>query len=107
MKVVKWTNWYDPEYLGREHDGIYEQSVLEAIASDLRNHGYKFTGDYHQNGDYGAPVLDDGTICQYSLRGWGRVMSLAYSDEIDDSDGMGYCVWAWSPPPERMVVPNF
>ena len=79
--------------------------VEEAITNELRNNGYKFTGDYHQNGNFGVPILDNGKVYQCSQRCWGEIMVKAYPDEIDNSDGMGYCKWAWDEP-EEMKLPN-
>ena len=73
------------------------------IVDELRSRGYKFCGFYHQDGDYGAPVIDGKYTVLYSYRGWGGVMAEAY--QLDNSDGMAYCEWAWSAP-EEQVFPN-
>lgn len=101
MKIVDWTWWGNPDYkkvrdckITREE---YEQRK-EIVSCELRRMGYKFTGGYHQNGDYGVPIFDDGVMMEFSQREWGGIMAKAYPDEIDNSDGMGYCAWAWVPP---------
>lgn len=106
MKIVGWT-WYGVHRCVRLSPKTLEETkqIKKIIAEELRNKGYKFTGDYHQNGDYGVPIFDNGMIYECSQREWGDIMVQAYPDEIDNSDGMGYCTWAWLPP-EPMIVPD-
>lgn len=110
MKIVGWTWYGDPQYKEMfEVGGTYPMSQYEAalkiIADELKAKGYKFSGEYHQNGDYGAPIFDTGEIFQCSKRVWGGIIADAYSDEIDNRDGFGYTMWAWEPP-EKEIVPN-
>ena len=110
MKIIGWTEWDNPKYkemfsLGEKIDWNKLEKVKEIIAKELRDKGYKFAGDYHQNG-YGVPVFDDGTVYQCTQRGWGGIMADAYPNEIDNSDGYGYCQWAWSPPEgQKSILP--
>ena len=113
MRVTGWTWWDNPEY--KEMFPIEERAVSwdeidkveRLIANELRKCGYKFTGSYHQEGDYGTPIIDDTWLYQCSCRTWGHIMAMAYPEEIDDSNGYGYTLWAWLPPsPEEMVVPT-
>ena len=113
MKIIGWTDWDNQEYeemfpLGGKHTWRDKEEVERIIAEELRSKGYKFTGDYHQNGDHGAPVFDNGKIYKGFQREWASIMADAYPDEIDNSDGFGYCCkWAWIPPvDEEMVVPD-
>lgn len=106
MKIIGWT-WYGNHEYKRLCCNTYEQiaHIEKIIATEIRNKGYKFTGDYHQEGDYGVPIFDNGMIYECSKRVWGDIMVQAYPDEIDNIDGMGYCTWAWLAP-EPMVVPK-
>lgn len=109
MKVIGWTDWDDPKYEGKEQPNLYSNEVCDAIITELRSKGYKFTGDYHQNGDYGVPILDDGTVCHYRQRSWGGIMAYAYPETIPEEakeDGVCYVTWAWQPSPEPMVIPE-
>ena len=108
MKITGWTNWDDPNYAEYAAGSMAEVEARDDILiKEIREHGYKFTGDYHQNGDYGVPIIDDTWIYRASQRSWGHIMAFAYPDEIDNSDGMGYVAWAWSVPEgQKMVVPN-
>lgn len=110
MKITGWTWWDNPEY--KEMFPIGERPSLDEInkverliADELCAHGYKFTGSYHQEGDFGVPIIDDTWLYQCSCRTWGHIMAMAYPDEIDNSDGYGYTLWAWLPP-EEIIVPN-
>lgn len=105
MKVTCWTDWEDSRFEDLPQELLNEAKKM--VISEIQERGYKFTGDYHQNGDYGVPVIDDKYLAKYSQRHWGWLMAKAYPDEIDDSDGYGYIVWAWNKPNGvEMVVPE-
>lgn len=105
MKITGWTWWENPEYEDLPNE-LYDEAK-SCVVEELRKHGYKFTGSYHQNGDFGVPIIDDVWLFQVSQRTWGNLMVTAYPDEIDDSDGYGYTEWAWTVPDGKtMVVPK-
>lgn len=114
MRITGWTEWDNPAYkeaypIGMDSGFPYEISaVRKLISEELRNKGYKFTGSYHQEGDFGVPIIDGEWLCQFTCRSWGDIMAMAYPEEIDDSDGLGYVVWAWIPPDSchSMIVPS-
>lgn len=113
MKVTGWTWWENPDYKDLSLIGSsppFEDrwdEAKELIAKEIRDRGYKFTGGYHQNGDFGAPIIDNEWLFMASQRAWGHMMVRAYPDEIDDSDGYGYCKWAWIVPEgEEMITPK-
>ncbi len=83
-EVIGWT--YDSDTKYPEHRTI-TASVDRAIIKEIREHGYLFGGDAHEN--Y-CPVLNDGTLVSYSWRGWGRIMALAYEEEGEYAYMMGY-----------------
>lgn len=86
-KVIGWTDWNDDKY--PESDGSV--AINLAIAECVRESGYRFGGDSHQNRTGCCPVLNNGTRVCYSLRGWGAIMAAALN--IDDSDGYAYMEW--------------
>lgn len=112
MKIVGWTYYENPQY--KEMYPIEEPCTIEQIteiyniiSKELRDKGYKFTGTYHQNGDYGVPIFDNGMVFTTTMRSWGSIMADAYPDEIDDSDGYGYLYWAWTVPDgQKMIIPQ-
>lgn len=113
MKITGWTWYENPDYkemfpIGETSTFADEFKVRKLIAEELRKCGYKFTGGYHQNGDFGAPIIDDVWIYQCSCRTWGGIMVMAYPEESDDTDGMGYVEWAWDSQKthEKSVLPK-
>ena len=58
-----------------------EQTVIE----HCKENGIRFSGDYHQSGDYGIPIIDDKYMFFCTLREWGYVM--AQADENEDERG--------------------
>lgn len=103
MKVTGWTYWEDDRYEEIPIDKYDEARRI--VAREMRERGYKFTGNYHQNGDFGVPVIDEKWLLTMTQRSWGHMMVEAYPDKIDDTDGYGYCKWAWVAP-EEMVIPK-
>ena len=97
MKVVRWTEWDD------EHSDDIEswheiEEMSEVVVKELREKGYHFNGSYHQNGEYGVPVLDNGKYFQASQRAWGEVMAMAYPEEFDNPEApYNYLVWYLGP----------
>ena len=97
MKVIKWTTWDD-----KHGDDIESKEELDAMADavveELRKTNYHFDGYYHQNGDHGVPVLDNGKYFQASQRAWGEVMAMAYPEEFDNPDApYNYIIWYLGP----------
>lgn len=72
-----------------------EEEIEKAVIEELRAHNYHFPGYYHQNADFGSPIIDDKYIFCTTQRRWGGIMAKAFPEEIDNSDGMGYLEWAW------------
>ena len=64
--------------------------------------GIKFDGPYHQDGEYGCPLVkvNDFGIFKWtcSFRFWGGMMEYA-------GNGLSYCDWAWESP-ETPVTPD-
>ena len=81
-EVIGWTNCGNQSY--PQHKYI-TACVDAAIIKEIREHGYFFGGDVHEN--Y-CPVLNDGTYVSYSWRGWGRIMALAHGNQ----DELGYMI---------------
>ncbi len=107
MKIVGWTWCGNPEYkemypIGQDANTDWDRKEVEnVIVEELRTKGYRFTGDYHQNGDYGVPIFDNGMVATFSKRQWGALMYRAYPDDkgyYEDAKGMEYVVWAWDSP---------
>lgn len=69
--------------------------AYKTVIKEVRANGYHFTGNDHQNADWGVPVLDNKYKLCVGQRSWGRIIADAFPDEIDDSEGYGYIKWAW------------
>lgn len=106
MKVTRWIDWQSDKYIDDNELSLGEyEEARQAVINNIKEKGYKLCGQYHQNGDYGCPVIDDKYIFRVSMRCWGRIMAEAL--DLPDKDGMGYCEWAWSPPAgENQILPT-
>ena len=109
MKVTGWTWWGNPDYIGMDepHDKEWcewiranDKEVDDAVISALKENGYIFTGDMHQNCDTGCPIIDGKYLAEYSERCWGDIIARAYPDTIPDRcrGEYAYVVWAWIVP---------
>ena len=104
MKIVKWVTGLDhtqtPSRLlypafeeklaGRPRDEI-ERAWHEAedlVKACIRRNGFKFSGEYHQYGEYGMPMFDDGSVLFCSWRHWGSIMAEAW--DPDGDKGLDY-----------------
>ena len=107
MKVIGWTNWYDPRYPDDFSNDPLLEERKQAVAEELRKHNYHINGFYHQSGERGVPVFDDGNWLRVTFRTWGQIMADAFPEET----GVGqraYVQWAWAPPggPDNMILPK-
>lgn len=87
--------WYENSELAKIEEALDEVVILE-----LRKHNYHFTGQSHQNYDFGCPIIDDKYIYCLSQRSWGSLMYRAFPDEDYSKykDGCEYIKWAWITP---------
>lgn len=86
-KVIGWTDWDGNDYPVNKGSVAADLAVIECV----RQNGYAFGGDSHQNRKGCCPVLNDGTKVRYSMRGWGSIMASALN--IDDPEGYAYMEW--------------
>lgn len=84
---LKWKTEYDKipmfidEKKAHELMQIYKE-MEQTVIEHCKEKEIRFSGDYHQGGDYGIPVIDNKYYFMCSLREWGHVMAMA--DEIED-----------------------
>lgn len=111
IEVIGWTDACNPKYKEFGKTSFEEdEAIQKVIAKKLREKGYKFSGGYHQNGDYGAPVIRDISGNEYvyttTQRSWGGIMAEAYPEE-NINDGYDYCRWAWLiPEGKEQIIPS-
>ena len=104
MKIIGWTWYGNPDYVEMFPIGLNTEpncdwnrhEVEKVIVEELRNKGYRFTGDYHQNGDFGVPIFDNGMVATFTKRQWGALMYKAYPNEEGYEEGLEYVKWAWN-----------
>lgn len=79
-KIVGWAH-YDDEYPTKAvpNDKVYE--MVGAVAAQIKESGYCFSGEEHQCGITGMPVFEDGTAFRATMRCWGSIMASVYSTE--------------------------
>lgn len=123
MNIVKWTRGLDfpgtdrqqqryPAF-GDDFPGMTEEECTRlwaeaerVVVGCIRRNGFKFDGNYHQYGEFGMPLFDDGTVFFVSWRHWGHLMYRAWNP--DGNDPMGYCKYAfgWDIPEEEYCYPK-
>ena len=87
MKVTGWCKYKSNIYNSyKELDSITEDNLIkeyngedveECIIKELKDKGIRFDGPYHQNGDYGIPIIDDKFVVMGSYRWWGALVAEA------------------------------
>lgn len=98
LKIVGWT-CYDDHF--EEAENTKEE--YKALIENIRQNGYKFSGDEHEYKDNCSPVLSNGKIMHFSWRGWGKVMADAYNLDGD----YAYSLWYMSDvAPQKPVYPK-
>ena len=55
----------------------------ECIINHCKEKGIRFSADYHQNGDYGVPIVDNKYMYFTFARTWGWIMAQADDDNSD------------------------
>ena len=93
MKVTGWTKYRPDEiYSPRlcleavpDDEDLYEEAV-KAIIDELRKRGIRFSGQFHQEGPCGVPILDDKYFFTTTWRQWGEMVADAIDGEDDYFD---------------------
>lgn len=107
LRIVDWVDWCDVEC----NPGVRDVSTLttdefqkyrEAVVKSMKESGYKFTGFYHQNGEYGVPIFEDGVMFLVSQRTWGGIMADVMG--ADPNDRLAYMNWAYMPPENETQI---
>lgn len=110
MKIIKWVKGIDdtengkvrlryPEFWEKcasrpadERDRLWAEA--EGLVVDcIRRNKFKFGGNYHQYGDFGMPMFEDGSVFFCSMRHWGDIMANAWNRQ--GNRGYGYVEFAW------------
>lgn len=92
----------------RKVDALITEAY-KVVIEEVRKNGYHFTGNDHQNADWGVPILDNKYKLCVGQRSWGGIIADAFPDEIDESKEYGYIKWAWSTPEgeeDKIKIPS-
>ena len=85
--VIGWTNFSDSRFPEVSDEERFK--LRPAIIKEIREHGYRFCGDEHEERDGCVPVLNSGEkYCVPSWREWGAIMAQAW--RVDNTDGHAY-----------------
>jgi len=100
MELVGFTNWHDEMYQ-RIEDSTESDLAERIVIEYMKQHNLRFTGTYHQCGEFGAPYFETNQKLCMSMRSWGDLMVRVL--DIEDKRGMEYCTWAWCAPEEEIL----
>ena len=78
IKVVGWVD-FDSDYPTRNYTNEEVMEVLRVIKRNIADNGYWFSGEEHQYGRNGVPLLSDGTCFRASMRLFGMIMASVYN----------------------------
>lgn len=92
FKVIGWTDYSDEKY--PSFDGSV--AANQAVITELREKGYRFGGDAHQERRGCCPVLNNGAKVCYSMRGWGAIMAEALGINTDKYAYMEWYMDGWT-----------
>lgn len=106
MKVTRWVK-YDGEYENGK-DGLITvdndkfDDVWNCVREELERRNIKFDAVYHQNGEYGVPVIDDRYVLQVSMRMWGALVA----ESEGNMRNFNYMDWYMSDDDKLFNIPN-
>ena len=98
LHVVGYTGAFDdvPRFIRDASPVEPPEEMMKAVIEDLRRSKFVYSGNYHQYGHTGIPVLSDGTLFMVSMRTWGKIMYDAVYGDGKGSENQNYCAFAWS-----------
>lgn len=85
-----WGGWFNGEEKGQRWKDFIEavepikRPYYEAVREAAILHGLRFSGSIHQQSENGAPLFDDDTVGQFTMRAWGDLMAAIWSEEDDE-----------------------
>ena len=100
MKIIKWGEWKNNSH----SKCFYTKEEYKCVAEAAKSAGYRFPGDYHQEGKYGVPYFDNGIQFMVSKKEWGTIMAMAWPEVIEEwrnqnpirkHENLDYVAFAW------------
>lgn len=97
IEIVGFTD-YSSSYPTIHLTSDIKDEVVSAVVNYFKDKTICYSGNYHQNGDYGVPVFSNGTCLRCSMRKWAQLMGMIYSSKDDymsyymnvEQDGLEY-----------------
>lgn len=91
-EVIGWTAYDNGKYPSFEYVSDEDsQEAWDAVAKNIRDNGYSFGGDAHQNRVGCTPILNNGHAFRCSMREWGALMADAW--QVTKEGGYAYMLW--------------
>ena len=92
-KIVGFAH-YDDAYPTKAVSNDKVMEMISAVAQQLGEKGYCYSGNDHQNNIYGMPVFEDGTAFRATMRCWGSIMAMLYSDDETEYNYMDFYMYS-------------
>lgn len=92
FKVIGWTHYDDPNYPVSD----YSVAIDYAVIAELKEKGYKFGGDAHQEMEGCCPIINNGAKACYAKRAWGGLMAEAQGINNDPYAYMEWYMDGWT-----------
>ena len=99
MKIVKMIAWKDSNNYPLCSDQNNFKNFWDYVKKFLFDRNIKYNGSWHQNWDYGVPLIEnEGKLYAFaiSMRRWGQLIAEAFDKE--NKDPFVYLDWAFSNP---------
>lgn len=101
IKVIGWGHYDDTEFYD---SAPLTDEVIEAVVKEIKENGYNFGGDAHQEFPGCAPILNTFQMVRCSTRSWGGIMAKAWME--DEKTPMSYSLWMMDNLLINQVYPN-
>jgi hypothetical protein len=106
MKVVKMIDWEESQNYPQCEDQNNYKDFWDCVKNFLKEKNIKFNGSWHQNWEYGTPLVEyEEKIYAFAISGrrWGKMMADVY--DPDNKDPFAYLKWAFlNPDGENVTV---
>ena len=104
MKLIGFTNFSNEDYEDIDDFDEAFDVAWELTVEHMKKYGLKWTGFYHQSGEYGVPYFDTKQKMSTGLRAWGRLMAEVLDITRDEADkfDLRHCAWAWATDEEEV-----
>ena len=77
LKIAGWAH-FDDSYPTINNPDLIKDAIT-LIQNEIKENGYCFSGEDHQNKSNCMPVFSNGTCMRFSMRLWGTLMASVYS----------------------------